>query len=170
VVTVTRPGEHAGEPADAAVTVVTGAALVVRTADCAPIVLLSDRVVGVAHAGWRGLLDGVIERTVEAMRSLGAPDISARIGPCIAPAAYEFGAEDLDSVAARYGGGVRGVTGDGSTALDLAAGVRVALQRAGVEIADAGPPPCTAALADTYFSHRARGEAGRQASFVWLAP
>jgi copper oxidase (laccase) domain-containing protein len=124
--------------------------------------------VGVAHAGWRGLAGGVIERAVDAMRSAGATAITARIGPCIGPAAYEFGAADLDAVAARYGDAVRAVDSSGSVALDLAAGVRAALQGAGVEVIGPFPPPCTATDAATYFSHRARREAGRQGSFVWL--
>jgi copper oxidase (laccase) domain-containing protein len=63
---------------------------------------------------------------------------------------------------------VRGTTGRGAPALDLAAGVAAALERSGVALDGALPPPCTATLADTYFSHRARAEPGRQASFVWL--
>ena len=168
VVTVTAAGEHAGEPADAAVTSVPGATLVVRTADCAPVALLSESVVGLAHAGWRGLVGGVVERTVEVMRSAGAGPITARIGPCVAPDAYEFGSEELAAVADRYGDRVRGSTERGAPALDLAAGVAAALERSGVALDGGLPPPCTANLADTYFSHRARAEPGRQASFVWL--
>jgi YfiH family protein len=170
VVIVGRPGEHAGAEADAAVTRCPGAVLVVRTADCAPVALESAAVVGIAHAGWRGLVGGVVERTVDAMRAEGADALTARIGPCIAPPAYEFGAEDLDVVAARCGDGVRASTAAGGSALDLVAGVRAALEGCGVVLTDAGRPPCTATLADTYFSHRARREAGRQASFVWLEP
>ncbi|MBO0731516.1 MAG: polyphenol oxidase family protein, partial [Acidimicrobiaceae bacterium] len=104
VVTVASPGEGSGEPADGAVTTCPGAALAVLTADCAPVALASpEGVVGVAHAGWRGLLAGVIEATVEAMRALGARRVDAVLGPCIRPACYAFGAEDLEIVAARLG-------------------------------------------------------------------
>src|SRR5690606_15998658 len=88
VVVVEAPGDQAGARADGAVTAAVGAALVIRAADCAPIALLADEAVGIAHAGWRGLLAGVVERTVEALRGLGATRIEARIGPCISPAAY----------------------------------------------------------------------------------
>jgi copper oxidase (laccase) domain-containing protein len=64
---------------------------------------------------------------------------------------------------------VRGTTAQGAPALDLAAGVAAALERSGV-VLGGRLPACTAALADAYFSHRARGEPGRQASFVWLEP
>jgi YfiH family protein len=170
VVTVRCPGDRAGTEADAAVTAIAGAVLVVRTADCAPVAFLSDEVVGLAHAGWRGLVGGVVERTVEVMRSVGAGVITARIGPCISPPAYEFGPADLDVVAARYGDGVRAQTSGGGSALDLAAGVRAALEAAGVEAIEPGPPPCTATLGERYFSHRARHDTGRQATFVWLEP
>jgi YfiH family protein len=170
VVTVARPGEHAGAEADAAVTACPGAVLLVRTADCAPVALAADSVVGIAHAGWRGLVAGVVERTVDAMRAAGAGAITARVGPCISPSAYEFGAEELDAVAARYGEGVRASTATGGSALDLVAGVRAALEGCGVTLADHERPPCTATAAGTYFSHRARREPGRQASFVWLEP
>lgn len=167
---MSSPGDRAGAKADAAVTATPGCALVVRTADCAPIALLADASVGIVHAGWRGLLDGVVEQAVDALRDLGAHTIQARIGPCISPAHYEFGAAELDRVAAWYGGAVRGVTADGAPALDLVAGVRAALATAGVEVVDDHPPACTAAEPDRYFSFRARAETGRQASFAWLDP
>lgn len=167
VVTVTRPGEHAGALADAAVTAVPGAALAVTTADCVPVVLLADGAVGVAHAGWKGLLAGVVGNAAEAMAALGHPPTRAVIGPCIRAARYEFGAADLDAVAARWGDAVRGTTAAGTPALDVVAGVRRALAEAGVaEVADEGS--CTAADEDRFWSYRARGEAGRIATVAWL--
>lgn len=167
VVTVTRPGEHAGAVADAAVTAVPGAALAVTTADCVPVVLLADGAVGVAHAGWKGLLAGVVGNAAEAMAALGHPPTRAVIGPCIRAARYEFGAADLDAVTARWGDAVRGTTAAGTPALDVVAGVRRALAEAGVaEVADEGS--CTAADEDRFWSYRARGEAGRIATVAWL--
>jgi len=83
--------------ADAMVSRVPGAALGILTADCQP-VLFADRnarVIGAAHAGWKGALNGVLEATIEAMERLGAvrADISAVIGPSIGPIAYEVGPE-----------------------------------------------------------------------------
>lgn len=170
VVTVTTPGEHAGEEADAAVTAVPGAALAVQTADCAPIVLLSDTVVGVAHAGWRGLAAGVVEAAVAEMRRLGADDIRAIAGPLIGAECYEFGAGDLDQVAAALGDDVRAVTPAGAPALDLAAGVRLALARAGVEPVwfEGDCTACGSLGGARPYSHRARRERERHAAVVWL--
>ena len=99
VVVATAPWPHDDRPrADAIVTQVAGLAIGVSTADCGP-VLFADaqaRVIGVAHAGWRGALTGVIEATVAAMERLGArrPRISAAIGPMIRQPNYEVG-DDL---------------------------------------------------------------------------
>ncbi|TNF63785.1 MAG: peptidoglycan editing factor PgeF [Rhodobacteraceae bacterium] len=93
--------------ADAMVTATPGVALSVLTADCQP-VLFADaqaRVIGAAHAGWRGALDGVLEATVEAMVALGArrEGIVAVIGPTISQRAYEVGPEFLDAFLAEDG-------------------------------------------------------------------
>lgn len=168
VVVVTRPAEHAGVAADAAVTTVAGAVLAVQTADCAPVALAAaNGVIGVVHAGWRGLAAGVVERAVAAMRELGAVDIGAMIGPCIHADCYEFGAKDLDTVAAAVGEHVRAVTRSGSPALDLPAGVVAALQGCGVAEIDT-VDICTACSPD-HWSHRADGATERQAVVTWLA-
>ncbi len=98
VVVVERPWRREDRPrADAMVTRAPGVALGILTADCAP-VLFADpaaRIIGAAHAGWRGALGGVLEATVAAMIELGAAPqrIAAAIGPCIAQASYEVGPE-----------------------------------------------------------------------------
>lgn len=100
VITIDQP--LAERPrADAMVTATPGLALSVLTADCQP-VLFSDLdagVIGAAHAGWRGALDGVLDATVDAMENLGADrdNITAVIGPCISQRAYEVGPEFLNS-------------------------------------------------------------------------
>ena len=86
--------------ADAMVTATPGLALGILTADCQP-VLFADAengVVGAAHAGWKGALDGILEATIDAMESLGAEraTIHAVIGPSISQRAYEVGPEFLD--------------------------------------------------------------------------
>ncbi len=93
-VTVTEPWSHDARPkADAVVTDRPGILLSVVTADCAP-VLLADAeagVVGAAHAGWRGAVAGVTDRTIAAMLALGAKieRIAAAVGPAIAQKSYE---------------------------------------------------------------------------------
>ncbi|MGN6517396.1 MAG: peptidoglycan editing factor PgeF [Rhizomicrobium sp.] len=82
---------------DAWVTKVPGIALGILTADCAPVLFADEkaRVIGAAHAGWKGALGGVIESTLAAMEALGArrANIAAAVGPCIAQANYEVGPE-----------------------------------------------------------------------------
>lgn len=82
---------------DGLVTRTPGIALGILTADCAPVLFFdgADRIVGAAHAGWRGARIGILEATVAAMQRLGAAagNITAAIGPCIAQASYEVGPE-----------------------------------------------------------------------------
>lgn len=97
---------------DASVTATPGVVCGVLTADCAPILLADGEagVVAAAHAGWKGALGGIIEATVEAMRTLGAEPrrLVAVIGPCIAQKSYEVdaafqaGFEDADSASGRF--------------------------------------------------------------------
>ena len=166
VVTVTQPGGHAGAEADAAVTAVPGAVLAVHTADCAPVLLASadGAVVGAAHAGWRGVVAGVLEHTVEEMVRLGGTGLRARVGPHIRARCYEFGTDELDRVAARCGDAVRSTTGWGTPALDVTAAVRASLAALDVELTDAGG--CTACEPDRLWSHRARGDRGRMAATI----
>ena len=171
VVAVDGSTTDVGE-ADGLVTTDPSIAVAVRTADCAPVLLVAGEgvpVVGAIHAGWRGLLEGVVERGVQAMTELGVTALTAVIGPAIGPECYEFSPADLDAVAARYGDDVRGHTGTGGPALDLVAGVRAALRGAGVaDEAITAVGTCTACDAGRWFSHRARAEPERMASAVWL--
>jgi copper oxidase (laccase) domain-containing protein len=167
VVVVTKPGEHAGADADAAVTAVPGCTLAVRTADCAPLILSGVRTVGIVHAGWRGLLAGVVERTVEALIDLGDPPAEARLGPCIRPGCYEFAGPELDEVVDRFGADVRATTSWGTPALDLPAAVRAAL--APFDLRPDDRSGCTA-CDQRWYSHRARGETERFATLAWLEP
>jgi polyphenol oxidase len=167
VVVVTEPGEHAGASADAAVTAAPGCTLVVRTADCAPLVLSGRRTVGLVHAGWRGLVAGVVERTVEALTDLGDPPTAARLGPCIRPGCYEFTGPELEVVADRFGPDVRARTTWGTPALDLPAAVRAALTPFDLHPDDRSG--CTA-CDQRWYSHRARRETQRFATLAWLEP
>jgi hypothetical protein len=145
-----------------------GPLLALFSADCALVGLSSpEGVIGVAHCGWRGLLSGVVQSVASEMRRLGATDLVGLRGPCIGPECYEFGADDLDLVAARYGEQVRGLTSAGRPALDLAAGVEAAATEAGVSslLGVAGCTACTPG----WFSHRAQGTIARQALVVGSA-
>jgi YfiH family protein len=173
-----RPGE--GPTADALVTARAGVALGIVTADCAP-VLFADaqaRVVGAAHAGWRGAVAGVLEATIAAMASLGADParIEAAVGPCIGQASYEVGADLRDAVLAHDSEDEHFFRDEMRAAhwqFDLAGYCAARLARAGlrsVAIADAD----TRADEARFFSHRRRtlaggGPIGHQISIV-VAP
>ncbi|MGK2949944.1 MAG: laccase domain-containing protein [Acidimicrobiales bacterium] len=167
VVVVTRPGEHAGAAADAAVTAQPGCVLTVLTADCAPVVLLGERTVGVAHAGWRGLVEGVLERTVAAMAEVGDPPTVAHLGPCIRPGCYEFVGPERDLLLDRFGPAVAATTSWGSPAVDLPAAVALALGEVGVALDD--DSGCTA-CDQRWYSHRARRDPERFATTAWIEP
>jgi len=148
--------------ADGVFTVDVDQPIAVQGADCAPIALVGDSgPIGVVHAGWRGLAAGVIDSMVAALREAGAMVDTAIVGPVIGPECYEFGAEDLDEVARALGDVVRGQTSNGTPALDLAAGIRAACARAGINSVEF-VGGCTACTWDG-FSHRARQEMGRHA-------
>ena len=142
------------------------AALAVFTADCGPLALASpEGVMGAVHAGWRGLVAGVVPAAVAVMRRFGARSVVGALGPCIHAECYEFGASDLAAVERGVGAAVGGVTSWGAAALDLPAAVAAAAEAAGVDLVFSSPV-CTACSADHY-SHRARGDTGRQALVVW---
>lgn len=166
---VTEPGEKCGEPADSVWTTEAGVVLQVHTADCVPIALYGQNLVGPAiaaiHAGWKGLLSGVVASTADAMRSAGATGLRAIIGPYIHAADYEFGQADLTLLTQRYGCAVATRTRQGTPALDLGAATAAALCESAVSL-DHDVSRCTATDADRYFSHRARSEIERMVMSV----
>ncbi|BAJ79865.1 MULTISPECIES: peptidoglycan editing factor PgeF [Acidiphilium] len=102
-VAVTSPDpEGPFHEADAMVTDQPGLALGIITADCAPVLFSSadGRIVGAAHAGWRGAAAGVLEQTAALMRRMGASKIVAAIGPCIHRESYEVGLDMRTAVLA----------------------------------------------------------------------
>jgi len=105
---------------------------------------------------------------VEAVRALGAGPVRAVIGPCICARHYEFGAADLARLAERFGAGVTGHTVDGRPAFDLPRAIRVALERAGVDVID-DVDICTVESPD-HFSFRRDGRTGRHAVVVVKRP
>jgi YfiH family protein len=152
---------------DALVTAVSSVPLLMRFGDCASILFFNPvrRAIGMAHAGWRGVVVGSVEATVRTMvERLGCDlaDIWAGIGPTIGPCCYEVGPEVVDAVRAACPTGADIVHRvDGRVHLDLPAAVRAQLGAAGVErIENAGL--CTACRVDEFFSHRAEhGRTGR---------
>lgn len=183
-----------GAQADASFARRRGVVCAVLTADCLPVLLCDDRatVVGVAHAGWRGLAAGVIEATVTAMDEPGER-LMAWLGPAIGPQAFEVGGEVREAFIAGDPRAARAFTtvAGGKWLCDIyqlarqrlgALGVhRVACQRSGRPDID-GPRGgvsvtqsegttvdcCTASDAERFFSYRRDGVTGRMASLIWL--
>jgi YfiH family protein len=178
VVTATVPWALGqGEKADAMVTDRAGLALGIVTADCAPVLFAGagGKIVGAAHAGWRGAVAGVLEATVAAMTDLGASagDMTAAVGPCIGQASYEVGADLRDAVLARSAddaGFFAAAQRAGHWQFDLAGYCAARLTAAGVgHVIVTGFD--TLAEADRFFSHRRRtlakaGPIGHQISVI----
>ncbi len=154
VVTLKLPFEGEPPKADAIVTNKPDLPIGILTADCAP-VLFADKnagVIGAAHAGWRGAVGGVLENTNQAMRDLGATEISAVVGPCISMNNYEVGADfieqllDIDPSYSEY------LAGGESVHFNLP---RFALDRLrDLDIDAEWIGECTYADADRYYSYR----------------
>lgn len=124
--------------ADAMVTTTPGLGLAILTADCAP-VLFADpdaRIIGAAHAGWRGALAGVLEATVALMREAGARRIVAAIGPAIAQQSYEIGPEFEARFLAEDPTSAAYFAGDGKRRFDLVGYCRARLAALGLACID----------------------------------
>src|SRR5215475_11980004 len=165
--------------ADAIVTRVPRLAIGVSTADCGPLLLADGdaRVIGVAHAGWRGALTGVIEATIAAMERLGAARgrIRAVLGPMIRQHNYEVGPDFIARFAAEDGSSAdffRPAAREGHALFNLAGYIAARLDRAGVQqIEDIGL--CTYAEPERFFSfrrttHRAEPDYGRHINAIAL--
>jgi YfiH family protein len=153
--------------ADGVVTTRPDVVLMVRAADCVP-VLLADPVVGVigaAHAGRPGLAAGVVPATVAAMRERGATDVTAWIGPHVCGGCYEVPAEMRAEVGALVPAAVATTTW-GTPALDLGAGVRAQLEQLGATVVDVSR--CTRESDDLYSYRRDGARAGRLAGLIRL--
>ncbi|HVL33141.1 MAG TPA: peptidoglycan editing factor PgeF [Actinomycetota bacterium] len=163
-VTTTERGMGATDPAsvvpdtDALWTSEADTALAVLVADCVPIVLADPerRRIGVVHAGWRGLVAGIVERAVSEIEP--ARTLEAYVGPAIGPCCYEVGADVTEPARAALGDGV--VRSKGAMRLDLWLGAQIALRTAGVQRIHLAAL-CTRCEPHRFFSHRA-GDSGRQ--------
>ncbi|MEZ5816593.1 MAG: peptidoglycan editing factor PgeF [Hyphomicrobiaceae bacterium] len=179
-IVVTEPWTMGQNPkADAMVTRVPGLALGALAADCAPVLFAEPeaRVIGAAHAGWKGALTGVLEAAIAAMESLGARRhrIRAALGPCIGPTAYEVGPEfearflAEEPTNARF---FRRAMAEARPYFDLPAFVLSRLSAAGVDTVESCTR-CTYAEENGLFSyrratHRGEPDYGRQVSAIVL--
>ncbi|CAN7258539.1 peptidoglycan editing factor PgeF [Caballeronia sp. LjRoot29] len=169
--------------ADAAVTDHAEVVCAVMIADCLPVLFCdaAGRAVGAAHAGWRGLAAGIVEKTAERVAHLAgvqASTVHAWLGPAIGPAAFEVGEDVLDAFVAAADPAYRDATVAAFARreekhkylADLYALARLRLQRAGVLPEHIhGGTFCTMTDVDRFYSYRRDRTTGRMAAMIWLA-
>lgn len=162
--------------ADAVILSKEGQVGVIMTADCLPLLLASadGSVIGAAHAGWRGLLDGVIEKTVMAMcnrTTVDATSLHVWLGAAIGPLAFEIGSEVRQLFVSKYGSDVEGcfkqnLMDSTKWFADIYSLARFCLRTLGVSNISGGDE-CTVMDAKRFYSYRRDGQTGRMASFIW---
>lgn len=173
IAVVPEPGFDEPE-ADAVVTAEAGVVLAILTADCLPVVFAArdGREIAAAHAGWRGLANGVLEATLAAMRT-PAREVIAWLGPAAGPQAYEIGEEVYDACASRDPRALPAfvATRRGHWRVDLFALARLRLVDAGLTAAAIhGGGLCTISDPQRFFSHRRDQRGGRIATLAWIVP
>lgn len=158
--------------ADAMVTTTPGVVLAILTADCLPVLFCArdgSEVAG-AHAGWRGLADGMLEATLAAMRT-PAHEVMAWLGPAAGPQQYEIGREVRDAFLAHDPAAVAAfvATRPDHWRMNLYELARRRLVAAGVLVGQIhGGGLCTISDTQRFFSHRREGRTGRMATLIWM--
>ncbi|KRC63452.1 hypothetical protein ASE12_00960 [Aeromicrobium sp. Root236] len=144
--------------ADALLTGAPGVGVLVRVADCTPIVLAAphESLAGVVHSGREGLVKGVVEAAVGALRARGATAIEAWVGPRACGRCYELPEEMADAVAAVVPE-ARSTTSWGTPAVDVGAGVVAQLEALDVAVTDLGAQECTIED-ERWYSYRRQGQ------------
>jgi YfiH family protein len=165
------PSTYVEPQADAAVTAMPGQVLAILTADCLPVTFtaVDGSEVAIAHAGWRGLCDGVLEATLQAMDA--APEnVMAWLGPAAGPRRYEVGDDVRDAFIAcdRDAEHAFRASRPRHWLCDLYQLARQRLRAQGVHRIYGGEY-CTIDDAERFFSHRRDGRSGRMASLIWIA-
>lgn len=162
-----------GQEADAAVAYAAnpGAGIcAVMTADCLPVLLcdMRGKAISAVHAGWRGLLNGVLENAVSAMGDRPHM-VMAWLGPAIGPKAFEVGAEVVQAFTGEQAAAAECFTqiDDSHWLADIYALARLRLQMVGVRDIYGGEH-CTYTEADKFYSYRRDGQTGRMASLIWF--
>lgn len=156
--------------ADAAFSRRMGVVCTIMTADCLPVLFCDDAgtVVAAAHAGWRGLLDGVLETTIRAM-DVSGDHLTAWMGPAIGPQAFEVGEEVRDAflTVSRESATAFCPKGEGKWLADIYQLARQRMASLGVERIFGGEC-CTVSETERFFSYRRDGQTGRMATMIWL--
>lgn len=159
--------DHKNPPtADALITTKKNLPLVTMTADCGPLVISNEEVLGVVHASWKTVRKGIIESTVEKIKTKTKKPLSGLLGPCIYPHNFEFSRDLLEELVKEMGECARGKTREGNPAFDLPGTIRAKCAQLEVGFNEVG--------FDTFdspnlFSFRRNNVTGRQATIAWLS-
>jgi YfiH family protein len=171
-VTPTRSDSATAHRADAAVTRRAGPVCVIQVADCMPVLFASrdGTAIGAAHAGWRGLANGVLEATITAMAQ-SPEDLVAWLGPAISQPHFEVGNEVRESFIAHDPAAAAAFQPNSRNRwqCDLYTLARQRLTARGLRHISGGTH-CTYAEKDRFFSYRRDGRCGRMAALIWLCP
>ena len=156
--------------ADASVTRMSGVVCAVLTADCLPVFFRNrdGNEVAVAHAGWRGLHDGIISNTLAAMHS-SVEDIMVNLGPAIGPQAFEVGLDVYDAFVSKnlQNSSAFIATDKKHYLCDIYQLARIELSAAGVSVFSGGDY-CTFNDSEHFYSYRRHSRTGRMASLIWF--
>ncbi len=153
--------------ADASITQIPGQPLVVMTADCGPLVIAGQSIVGVVHASWRTVAEGIIDSVIEEMNYRAPGEhFHALLGPCIYPLNYEFESSQLNELADHLGEHVISQTNQGQPAFNLPAAIEHECTIRNVTFNELGIDTFSS---PDHFSYRRDGVTGRLAVVAWLS-
>ena len=151
---------------DALATISSQKVISITVADCLPLLLTEQSgILSLMHLGWRGIEGGLLEKTLQFIRSKSSESITAVLGPCIDTCCYEFGQNELRILVEKYGEKIVGRTNKGSIAFDMRACVKEILKSSNVEI-KYEEDSCTK-CDSRYWSFRADGTGKRQVMIAW---
>ncbi len=155
-----------GITGDALATISSQKVIAITVADCLPLLLIEQSgILSLVHLGWRGIEGGLLEKTLQFIRSKSSEPITAILGPCIDTCCYEFGQNELRILVEKYGEKIVGRTNKGSIAFDMKACVKEILKSSNVEI-KYEEDSCTK-CDSRYWSFRADGTGKRQVMIAW---
>ena len=151
---------------DALATISSQKVIAITVADCLPLLLIEQSgILSLMHLGWRGIEEGLLEKTLQFIRTKSSEPITAVLGPCIDTCCYEFGQNELRILVEKYGEKIVGRTNKGSIAFDMRACVKEILKSSNVEI-KYEEDSCTK-CDSRYWSFRADGTGKRQVMIAW---
>ena len=155
-----------GDTGDAVGTSSSQKVLAITVADCLPLLLIEEGgILTLAHLGWRGIEQGLLEKTIQFIKTKSNEPISAVLGPCINSCCYEFGKDEMDNLVSKYGPKIVSETLAGALSLNIKECVREILRSRDVEIKhdDAFCTNCD----PRHWSFRAEGTDKRQVMIAW---